>query len=60
MATGKMIYVDDLVSGLSEPGFPEMPGDKETIPFVPGARHMMGDVESEANVPMKLSGDIDE
>lgn len=34
IASGKMVAIKDLCSGLGEPGFPEMPGEDDPIPYV--------------------------
>ena len=35
MRTGEVVCVDDLVSGLGDPGYTEMPGEDESIPYTP-------------------------
>ncbi len=54
MATDKPIKISDLVKGLPEPVFPEMPGEDESIPFTPEVSRMAGGEKMEANVPLKL------
>lgn len=55
MATGQIIDVRKLVARLPEPVFPKMPGEKESIPFVPSASRVVEGKVSLANVPLKLS-----
>jgi predicted dehydrogenase len=54
MATGKIINVGKLVSGLTEPVFPQMPGENENIPYVPNVSRMSGGKVADANVPLKI------
>lgn len=55
--TKKLIYVDDLVTGLGEPNFPETPGEDEHIPYVPDTQRWADGKRVEANVPEKLAED---
>jgi predicted dehydrogenase len=54
MATGKKIYIADLVSGLDAPAFPAMPDGSENIPFVEKACRMAGGEKALANIPIKI------
>ena len=38
MSSRRIVYVDDLVSGLGDPGYTEMPGEDESIEFVADSR----------------------
>lgn len=54
MATNKAVKISDLVSGLPEPVFPQMPGEDESIVFTPNVSRMSGGQKMDANVPLKL------
>lgn len=54
MASGEIIDVSKLVTGLPEPIFPKMPGKDESIPFVKGVSRMVGGEVADANVPLKI------
>ncbi len=54
MATGQIIDVGNLVHGLPEPVFPEMPGENEQIPFIPNVSRTVGGKVIDANVPLKI------
>jgi hypothetical protein len=55
MKTGQLIMVNDLVSGLPDPGYPTMVANDEKIEFVADATHMMGGQKSDANIPMGIN-----
>lgn len=57
MATGRQIYIAQLISGLPEPDFPDMPTGDERIPYVADAERYSGGKKAEANVPRKLEFD---
>jgi hypothetical protein len=54
MATGKKVFIDEFVSGLDIPSFPEMPNGMESISYVPETCRRVRGEESVANVPVKV------
>ena len=53
--TDSVIKINQLVSGLSAPKFPPMPGDDEQIDYVKDVRRTVGGKEMSANVPSSIS-----
>ncbi|MFH1614057.1 MAG: Gfo/Idh/MocA family oxidoreductase [Planctomycetota bacterium] len=57
IASGRLINVKDLVSGLPDAKFPDMPGEEEYIPYVADAKRYIDGEKTDANVPLKLQND---
>ena len=57
IASGQLIKVKDLVSGLPDTKFPNMPGEDERIPYVADAERYSDGEKADANVPIKLQND---
>lgn len=55
IASGKMIFVDELVTGLGDPGFPEMPDPNEQIRYISNAERWVGGKREEANIPKTIA-----
>ena len=55
MQTGQLIKVDDLVKGLSEPGYPHN-SEGGKIEYVPESKVYFGEQKVEANVPTSING----
>ena len=57
MASGKVVYIDDIIKNLPETNYPSMPDGNEDIPYVVDAKHSAGGVKTEANVAMPAKPD---
>ena len=55
IATGQVIRMQDLVTGLGQPNFPEIPGEDEATPYVSDAERWAGQINSEVNIPQELA-----